>query len=346
MDRGRGRTIPRVRGRRIGDAPGSAARRLDLDFDSERDLSQLSPGRMIRFLRRGGHLPGPSTEAMPSVSVPAPQQPPDPTTQRTLASLESVLQRLLAQAPALAPVSMPSTAPLASTTTGTGKPTLKFPDPPLFEGDPMKLDGWVTQTCMYLKAYNVDLHAVRAVDVATMFLRGKAQDWWTGQFRLQEAGAAPVLGTWAEFVKALTDAFRPVELARRHMSVMLNMSQGKQDMRTYIATFNAARAKVPDAFPEELLCHLFLQGCRPDLQKNIALQYPKTLAEYFTHAISLSDLPNSNPLGSKSGKAEPKTDKPSSKPTCTHCHKVGHTTERCFLLHPELRKKKPSSSKT
>jgi hypothetical protein len=52
----------------------------------------------------------------------------------------------------------------------------------------LKLDGWVTQTVMYLRAYDVDLTTVRAVDVATMFLRGKAQDWWTGQFHLQESG--------------------------------------------------------------------------------------------------------------------------------------------------------------
>jgi hypothetical protein len=194
-----------------------------------------------------------------------------------MVALEYVLQRVLALAPAPAPVAVRSTATVTSTTTGTGKPTLKFPDPPLLEGYPMKLDGWVTQTCMYLKAYVVDFHAVCAVDVATMFLRRKAQVWWTRQFRLQRAGAIPLLGTWSDFVKALTKAFRPVELARRHVSVMLNMSQGKQDMRTYVASFNAARAKVPDAFPEKLLCHL--QGCRPVLQKNIALQYLKTLAD-------------------------------------------------------------------
>jgi hypothetical protein len=30
-------------------------------------------------------------------------------------------------------------------------------------------------------------------------------------------------------------------------------------MRSYIASFNALRAKIPDAFPEQTLSHLFLQ---------------------------------------------------------------------------------------
>jgi hypothetical protein len=62
---------------------------------------------------------------------------------------------------------------------------------------------------MYLRAYDVDLSTVRAVDVATMFLRGKAQGWWTGEFHLQESGTVPILASWSAFVQALTAAFLP-----------------------------------------------------------------------------------------------------------------------------------------
>jgi hypothetical protein len=124
-----------------------------------------------------------------------------------------------------------------------------------------------------------------------MFLRGKAQDWWTWQFHLMSAGVIPAFSSWKDFTSALTEAFRPVELSRRYIDQMLSISQGKQDMRSYIASFNALRAKIPDAFPKQTLSHLFLQGCRPELQREHQLQYPKTLAEYFQHAITLSDLP-------------------------------------------------------
>jgi hypothetical protein len=164
----------------------------------------------------------------------------------------------------------------------------------MFEGDARLLDGWLTQSEMFLRAYNVDLSTSRSVDVATMFLRGKAQDWWTGQFHLIAAGSIPALNSWHAFVGALTEAFRPVELSRTYVTQLLSISQGKQDMRGYIASFNALRAKIPHAFPEETLSLLFLQGCRPDLQRHISLLYPKSLAEHFQHAITISDIPVSS----------------------------------------------------
>lgn len=347
MDRVRGRQVRAVRSRSrtTRSAPGSPG--IPSIGSPAIDLSRVSPSRMLAYLRETGHLPEPS--APPPTSLPGTSTPSDPAALQTFAVLEALFQRVLASsvAPAPAPASTAS-VPTAAPTNTTGKPTLKFPDPPCFEGDPAKLDGWITQTHMYLRAYDVDLGSSRAVDVATMFLRAKAQDWWTGQFHLQESGATPALSSWDAFVQALTAAFRPVELDRKYIDQLLRISQGKQDMRTYIATFNALRAKVPEAFSEALLSHLFLHGCRPDLIKSITLQYPKTLAEYFQHAIALSDLPSSQSKPSKAEKADQsdKSDK-ASKPICSHCSKPGHTADRCFQLHPELKKKKtPSSSKT
>jgi hypothetical protein len=155
-----------------------------------------------------------------------------------------------------------------------------------------------------------------------MFLRGKAQDWWTGQFHLQETGTVPILASWSAFVQALTAAFLPVELARRYIDQLLHVSQGKQDMRSYIAVFNSLRAKVPTAFPEETLSYLLLQGCRPDLQRNITLQYPKTLAEYFQHAITLSDLPNSHRFQPNVNKPPGALLTPSPRPPAHWCARI------------------------
>ena len=164
------------------------------------------------------------------------------------------------------------------------------------------------------------------------------------------AGLIPAFSSWRDFVSALTEAFRPVELSRRYIEQMLSISQGKQDMRSYIASFNALRAKIPGAFPEQTLSHLFLQGCRPELQRNISLQYPKTLAEHFQHAITLSDLPGQTkpPAGGGKGSGTGKAaDRLLEKAlVCAHCQKPGHTQDRCFKLHPDLRKHRPDYKKT
>lgn len=209
----------------------------------------------------------------------------------------------------------------------------------MYEGDPSKLEGWITQTCMYLRAYDIDLHSVRAVEVATMFLRGKAQDWWCSQFRLIASGQSPSLGSWDAFVQSLTEAFRPIELARRHIKELLHISQGKQDMRAYVAAFNAARARVPGALSDDTLCFVFLQGCRPDLQKSIIVQNPKSLDEYFSLAVALSDISGSLPQQGKKHQDKSSDKNPGTKPLCAHCGKKGHTQETCFKLHPELKRK-------
>jgi hypothetical protein len=219
----------------------------------------------------------------------------------------------------------------------------------MYEGDPKLLDGWLTQTEMYLKAYSVDLTSSRAVDVATMFLRGKAQDWWTGQFNLMSSGTVPALGSWRMFSEALVGAFRPVELSRTYITQLMSIQQGKQDMRTYIACFNSLRAKVPHAFPEETLSQLFLQGCRSDLQRHISLLYPKTLAEYFQHAVTLSDIPGQSKPSAGGGKVPGAAKEAGSFVPkalfCTHCQKQGHIAERCYQLHPELRRHRTDKKK-
>ena len=339
------RSVSRVRTRRMVATPEVSPERIAREID----LDSVEPERMLRYLLDTGHL-DPANLGPPGSGVPPQATVADAST-RALVNMEAMLQRLMVQAPTVVSVPGPSTAPSTSapTSSTTGKPHLKFPDPPMYEGDPMKLDGWLTQTQMYLKAYDVDLATSRAVDVSTMFLRGKAQDWWSGQFHLMSAGSIPVFSSWNDFVSALTEAFRPVELSRRYVEQMLCISQGKLDMRSYIAAFNALRAKIPDAFPEQTLSLLFLQGCRSDLQRNISLQYPKSLSEYFQHAITLSDLPGQSkpPAGGSRGTGAGRAaDSPLKKaPYCEHCRRTGHTQDRCFQLHPELRQHRSDKKK-
>ena len=171
------RSVSRVRPRRGAATPEISPERLAREID----LAEVDPERMLQYLRSTGHLD--DTNLGPSGSGVPPQAAVDDASTRALMNMEAMFQRILAQATSVASAPAPPTAPSASTSTTstTGKPHLKFPDPPTFEGDPVKLDGWLTQTEMFLKAYDVDLTTSRAVDVATMFLRGKAQDWWTGR---------------------------------------------------------------------------------------------------------------------------------------------------------------------
>ena len=147
------RSVSRVRTRRSAAIPEASPERIVREVN----LDEIDPERMLEYLRTTGRLsepnPGPSGSAVP------PSGNVDDASTRALSNMEAMFGRLLAHATSTVPASVPSTAPTAPTSTAstTGKPHLKFPDPPMFEGDSQKLDGWVTQTEMFLRAYDIDL---------------------------------------------------------------------------------------------------------------------------------------------------------------------------------------------
>jgi hypothetical protein len=113
--------------------------------DDEFDLDSIGVDGTPQYFADVGALPS----TAPSGSGVLSQQPPDPAAQVSILSFEELLQRLLAQPSRGLQPAAPPQAPLAPTSVPKppGKPSLKFPGPPLFDGDPDKLDGWVTQTC-------------------------------------------------------------------------------------------------------------------------------------------------------------------------------------------------------
>ncbi len=118
-------------------------------------------------------------------------------------------------------------------------------------------------------------------------------------------------------------------------------------MRSYVASFNSARARVAGALDERTLSFVLLRGCRPDLRQDIALQNPQGLNAHISAAVLVADLARETPANP--GKRADRVDRPAKAPTpstqvvvCAHCKKSGHTVDRCFALHPELRKIKRS----
>ena len=337
-----------MRRRSFGPVEDSTPVRPDVE-DWIPDLNELSPDLLFAHLVSIGHCTEagvrvtdagtPSTLPLDEPSVPVEPVAVDPIDPMPVNVSDSELRDLLARfllRPTLG-VGQSNVRPVPSQ-----KSNLRFPDSPLYEGDPAGLEGWLTSVGMYLRANGVDLLSTRSVDIACMFLRGKALDWWSSQCLLVAAGQVGPYADWEEFRLSLIEAFRPVELTRRYTEELLSSAQGKLDMRTYVATFNAARARVPGALSDETLCLVFLKGVHSDLQQSIAVQKPMTLAEHFSLAVLLADLHKGvpTPIPKKTGQTPPTADFAAKRPTCTHCAKVGHTAEKCFQLHPDLKRMK------
>lgn len=62
----------------------------------------------------------------------------------------------------------------------------------MFDGDPAKFNGWLKQTNVYMRAYDINLESVRSVEIASILA---GHDWWTSQFCLVETAQAQPLGS-------------------------------------------------------------------------------------------------------------------------------------------------------
>jgi hypothetical protein len=133
--RGRGRLTPRIRTRSMRRLTRSSP-----DEIQDIDLDRIGVDRMVAYLSEVGALPAPDPTAVPIRSgVPTPPSVALPS-QLSLASLEALVQRMVGQAQPVAPPPPTPTVTSASVVTQatSGKPLLKFPDPPVFEGEPVK----------------------------------------------------------------------------------------------------------------------------------------------------------------------------------------------------------------
>ena len=77
---------------------------------------------------------------------------------------------------------------------------------------------------------------------------------------------------------------------------------------------------------------------------------PVRILRDFQHAVTLSDIPgNSKPPagGGKVPGAAKEADSFVKKALfCQHCQKQGHVADRCYQLHPELRRHRPDKKKS
>ena len=332
---------------RIGNAD-----EVDPDLIEEevlRRLASIPTARLVEQLRDRGVPYEHPEEGTPSSRPNSPVAPQPSSSDEVLRACFQQFLATMAMSQSNPTPSGSSVAPTAAPAVAVTPPprsSMRFPDPPTYEGDPTALETWAGATRLYLEANGVDLNTRKSVEVACMFLRGKAADWWFSRTLLVNSGQAVALTSWQTFIDNLTVAFRPHELAARYAQQLLHISQGKSEMRTYIANFNSARSRIPGELGDVALSHVFLQGCRPEYRTAIALQKPLTLDAYLEAAVLVADInfEYQTPAVTVSKKVEKEkaakgstSGSASVKPTCSHCGKPNHSADKCFQLHPELK---------
>jgi hypothetical protein len=224
----------------------------------------------------------------------------------------------------------------------------KFPPPKDYDGSPDTFEDFTTKTGIYLRQSGHDATTTHSAYVASMYLTGVAGSWFTNEFQRIELGTAPEFRDYADFCLRLKRAVLPVARTRQAIDEFTSIRQGKTDIRQYTNRFLALQLRLVDQYPETFLCHTYLKGLRGDLTSLVSALNPTTLEEMIACAIHLADRPHAHPpSGSRQGQAKPQTPSlPSSVRKCTHCGAEGHTVDRCWELHPELKRKKKERKAT
>ena len=91
------------------------------------------------------------------------------------------------------------------------RPTVKEPkpvDPELFDSDWNRFDAFVTalEICFQLQPSKFTLEEQK-IAYASMFLRGRAQNWWLKEQSIWLAGPDQPTKMWADFVAEMLSAF-------------------------------------------------------------------------------------------------------------------------------------------
>jgi len=199
----------------------------------------------------------------------------DPVTQQQIAQLvqQGVQQQMqqmqlqLQQQQLAAHAAAAAMQPAAHAPRPAG-PRIAAPSP--YGGSATTLDDWLSrmrqQYAWYGDALSTDVERMR---FAAAYLSGTALDWW------EHLGAArPV--TWDAMQVDLRKRFQPVTTAEAARRALRTLTQGKQSVHAYVASFRRLLVAVPGMAEEDRL-FAFKEGLHPSISMQLNAQGVETL---------------------------------------------------------------------
>ena len=198
-------------------------------------------------------------------------------------TMQQMLARFAAQ---MSPVS--SSAPSAAASTAqqhnpnhVSGPASAFPLPSKVKISPpsnftgnnndINVDSWLFEMVQYLDTTGVADH--QRINVVRNYLKQGALQWWFSQSKLPTCPT-----TWDQFAEAIKVRFQPVEAGRVARSQLRSISQGKSSVTEYTNRFQSLLNRIPDMAEADQI-EYFINGLRPNIQRDVVIQDPKTLQD-------------------------------------------------------------------
>jgi len=209
------------------------------------------------------------------------------------------------------------------------------------EIDGEKLDHWLAQLETYFRLYTYS--DVERVLYASLKLTSHALVWWNAYMRSHDVEVL----SWPSFKTLLKRQFYPIgyEEARwvkwKHMKQWYN-----QSVQDYTTEFFRQALGLGISLDNEDTFMKYKGGLHEDIRNELTLFHVEDITDASTKAIAI-EVRNKARGGRKSSQPNismkgdlPKTAvKKQEQLHCTHCKKDGHTSDKCWFLHSELKPK-------
>ena len=151
---------------------------------------------------------------------------------------------------------------------------VKFPTPPNFEGKGHEdIGAWLFKIRQYCELTGMAAGPAWVL-YAAQLLRGAAAEWW--RYREETCLPGTNLRNWEAFAAEITERFTTKNQNNSDRDRLYNL-QHRGDVTGFNRRFSAAALRVRTLSDEDLR-HLYIRKLEPQLQRQVAVQFPNSLA--------------------------------------------------------------------
>ena len=158
----------------------------------------------------------------------------------------------------------------------------RLPEPPkpeFFFGADNKhplVRTWLFQLRQYFRLWPT-LGDSDKVHYAVTLLRAHAMNWWEQQEQLIRLGTAEDIDSFEKFEQAITKQFGGFDTVERARDILANMRQ-VSSVETYVRRFREALLLLgADHYLDSDMCHRFILGLKPWVQRLVKIEAPDSL---------------------------------------------------------------------
>ena len=176
----------------------------------------------------------------------------------------------------------------------------RLPEPPKPEcffgtdNEQPQVRTWLFQLRQYFRLWPT-MDDSEKINYAVTLLRSHAMNWWEQQEQRIRLGTIADFSSFVEFEQEITKQFGGFDSVERARDILANMRQASS-VEAYVRQFREALLLLgADNYLDSDMCHRFILGLKPWIQKLVKIEAPATLDKAMQMAERIDRVRESAP---------------------------------------------------